>query len=261
MALCFAKRPRQRRFVKRMLGDLAGQLCRRGAIERAQRDHPQQVVVFKLSKQPHERRVVLLLFSPNRPDDQTMPVGARAHEVLKPLDRVAVCPLQIVKNENERRGQPKRLRKRLEESQPLPAFELTFGGGDVRAAREETRAQSGHIGHPCGFEPCERRAQRVAFEPIGNRRVRQTRLARVAACRDYGNRVDTGPNRELFGEPGLPNPGFATNHQQSHRPLAAVCQVSTIVRHSDWRPASGYTAVRGGAGLTGSDGSRSRISR
>jgi hypothetical protein len=86
-----------------MLGDLARQLFRRSAIERAQRDHPQQAVVFNLSKQPHERRVVLLLFSPNRPDDQTMPV-ARAHEVLKPLDGVAVYPLQIVKNENERRG-------------------------------------------------------------------------------------------------------------------------------------------------------------
>ena len=47
----------------------------------------------------------------------------------------------------------------------------------------------------------------------------QPRLARVAACRDHGNRVDTGPNRELFGESGLPNPRFATNHQQSHSAL------------------------------------------
>ena len=52
--------------VERMLGDLAGQLRRRGAIERAQRDRRQQVVAFELSKQPHERRVVLLLFRRER---------------------------------------------------------------------------------------------------------------------------------------------------------------------------------------------------
>ncbi len=148
------------RFVERMLGDLARQLCRRGAIERAQRDHRQQVVVLELPKQPDERRVVLLLFSPHGADDQAVRVGGRAHEVVKPFDRVAVRPLQIVKNEDERRGGSKRLRERFEESQPLPAFELPFGRGDVRSRREERRAQSGHVGHPCGFEPCERRAQR-----------------------------------------------------------------------------------------------------
>jgi hypothetical protein len=53
MALCFAERARQHRFVERMFGDLARQLCCGSAIERPQRDHREQIVVLELPKQPH----------------------------------------------------------------------------------------------------------------------------------------------------------------------------------------------------------------
>ena len=116
MAFCFPERACQHRFVERMLGDLSRQLRRGGAVERAQRDHRQQVVVLELPKQPYQRRVVLLLFSPHGADDQTAGVYGRAHEIVKPFDRVAVRPLQIVKHEDERCSKSKRLRERFEES-------------------------------------------------------------------------------------------------------------------------------------------------
>ena len=146
MAFGFAEGARQRRLVQRMFGDLAGQLRRRRLVERAERDRRQPLVAFEMSEQPPERRIVLLLLGAHRADDEAARVGRRAQEVMKPLDRVGVRPLQIVENEHERRGRPERLRQRLEEAQALPALELLFRCRNVGARREQLGTKPGDIG-------------------------------------------------------------------------------------------------------------------
>jgi hypothetical protein len=97
---------RQRRLVKRMSGNLPRQLCRRRPIEWAESNARQEIVAFEITQQPFERRIVLLFFDAHGADDETARVRCRPHEVVEPFDRVAVRPLEIIDDENERGRRP-----------------------------------------------------------------------------------------------------------------------------------------------------------
>ena len=181
MTFGFAERARQRRLVQRMLGHFAGQLRRGRPVERAERDRRQQIVALEVTEQPSERRIVLLLLGAHGADDEAARVGCRAHEILKPFDGVAVGPLQVVDDEDERSRRPERLRQRLEEAQALPALELPVGRRNLGARREQLGTKPGDVGHPGRIEPHQRRPQRIALQPRGDRRVRQAPFAGIAS--------------------------------------------------------------------------------
>ena len=121
-----------------MLGDFAGQLRGRRLVERAERDRVEQTVAFEIATRRPSGGIVLLLLGAHGADDEAARAGRRAQEVLEPLDRVRVRPLQVVEDEHQRRGRSERLRQRLEEAQPLPAFELQppASGTSGRAASD-----------------------------------------------------------------------------------------------------------------------------
>src|SRR5262245_49923287 len=131
MAFGFAKSAGDRRFVERMLGDLACQLCGGGPVERSEGNCRHQIVAFELTQQSHERWVVLLLLRSHRADDQAWCVGRRSRKILQPFDGVTVGPLQIVDEEDEWSSRSECSRERLEKPEPLPALELRVGRGNV----------------------------------------------------------------------------------------------------------------------------------
>ena len=136
MPFGFVKGPRQRRIIELMSGHLAGELRGGHLVERAERDRGHEVIALETSEQPTQGRVVLLLLGARGADDEAVHVGGRAHEILQPVQGVAVGPLQIVDDENQRSGRSECLRERLEEAQLLPALQLRGGGRDLGPLRE-----------------------------------------------------------------------------------------------------------------------------
>ena len=136
-----------------------------------------------MTEQPSERGVVLLLLRAHRADDEAAHVGCRAHEILEPFDGVAVGPLQVVDDEDEGSGRSECLRQRLEEAQALPALELPVGRRNLGARGEQLGTKPGDVGHPGRIQLRQRRPQRIALQPGGDRRVRQASFAGIASRR------------------------------------------------------------------------------
>ena len=83
------------------------------------------------------------------PTTRQRDVGGRAQEIVQPLEGVAVGPLQVVDDENERSRRAECLRERLEEAQALPALQLQGRVAGPRAAPRATAGmQPGDIGQP-----------------------------------------------------------------------------------------------------------------
>ena len=191
MSFAFVKGPRQRRIVELMSGHLACELRRGHLVERAQRDRRHEAIALEMSEQPTQGGVVLLLLGACGADDQTVHVVGRAHEVLQPVQGVAVRPLQVVDDENQRSSQSECLREGLEEAQVLPALQLRGGWRDLGPLREYCRMKPGDISQPCWIQFRQCGPQRRAFQPADDGCICQASFARIASRRGRVDAVQT----------------------------------------------------------------------
>ena len=122
--------------------------------------------------------------------------------------------MQVVDDEDERSRRPERLRQRLEEAQTLPAFELPVGSWNLGARGDDLGTKPGDVGHPRRIQPRQRRLQRLALQPGGDRRVRQAPFAGIASRRHRGDALEAAPVDQFFGEPGLADARFTADQEQ-----------------------------------------------
>jgi hypothetical protein len=90
------------------------------------------MVAIQMGEQPAEWWIVLFLLDANGAAHETVGVRRGAEKIAEPVDRIGVGPLQIVEHEDDGRRQSNGLRQRFEETQALPALELTVRDGNVR---------------------------------------------------------------------------------------------------------------------------------
>src|SRR5262245_38977472 len=136
---------------------------------------------------------------------------------MQPVDRVAVCPLQVVDHHNEGRRGANRSSERLEKAEALPALEMMIWRREVGTIREERGAKPRDIAHRRRVERKDSCSEGIAGEPPGDWSVREAALARVTPRGCDGHIVEARPVRELFGEPRLSDARLAADQEKVWR--------------------------------------------
>ena len=155
------------------------------------------------------------LFNACRAQHEEPSLGAKAQQEAKPLERIAVAPLQVVDHEEKgATGSEHGARQCFKKALTLHTF---VEGGCVRQIRmidADLGQQAGHLGTPDRIEPVEARLDGGGTQPLDDGRVRQMSFGGVAvrACR--GVTLPLGPGEELLGQPCLADARLPRDDQQ-----------------------------------------------
>ena len=137
-------------------------------------------------------------------------VRLAAQQVVEELERLLIGPMQIVGDEEDRRGGgQERPRDRVE--QPLA---LLVGGQRLRHAGDLGQ-DAAELAQPSGVEPYSSRRQRIRAQPRGHGPIRQRALRLVAPRLRGRGAVMRAPRAQLLGEPALADARLAGHEHEA----------------------------------------------
>ncbi len=125
-------------------------------------------------------------------------------QVVQPLQCVAVAPLQIVDQEQQRSpALEHRPGQCLEQPLALVSLAHRPRPRQTGSLGQQLGQQTCHLGQPHRFERGQPLAQRGAAQPGDDRRIGQSPLSRVATGGSGNVALAVGPGHQLFGQARL----------------------------------------------------------
>src|SRR5581483_6836423 len=142
----------------------------------------------------------------------------RPHEVVQEPQRLAIPPLQVVGDEEERPTRRQdRPRGRVEEPRPLIVLRQRIGAREGWQLGAELRQQAAELREPRSVEAPQPAPDRLGAEPLHHWRVGERTLRRVRAGNGCRSAAVGAPLAELLDQPGLADAGLAGHEDELRR--------------------------------------------
>lgn len=182
-------------------------------------------------------------------DQEQRSPGLTAQEVVQPLQRVAIAPVEVIQQQDQRLvGRPDRVPQRFEQPRAAPRL----GARGRLPVRRELGEDAGHVGAPDQVQRTHRLAEPRRPEPLGHGRQRQQAIGGPAPGPGRSRSLARGPFDERLREARLADSRLTGDQ---HDPGAVggarprLAQPLPLGRPADQRDRRGRSALLGGEGL------------
>ena len=220
IALRLPVEPCDRVHVEGPVAHLGGQLRRLRRVQRLECDLGELRRAPQLPQQRLERMREVELLRARSPEDQQARLRVEAGEEVKPLEGLAVAPLQVVDQQQQRwRGEERCPGQALEEAQAVTELRHRRKPWQTRLGREQLGQDPRDLGTPHVVESGQVGQQGVAAQPFAHRREREPAFRGVGARLRRGHSLALRPGQELLRQPRLADAGDAGHERERGAPI------------------------------------------
>jgi hypothetical protein len=204
IALGLPVEPGGRVRVEDPVSDLGGQLRRLRRVQRLEDDLGELRSAPQLLEEGRERVRGVELLRARGPEDEQARFGVEPEEEAKPLEGLAVAPLQVVDQEQQGwRSRERRPGQTLEEAQPVADLRHGRGPRQIRPGGQQLGQDPCDLDTPHVLEAGDVRRERVAAKPFAHGGEREPALCGVGTRLRRGRSLALRPGHELLRQPRL----------------------------------------------------------
>ena len=274
IALGLPVEPGGRVRVEDPVPDLGGQLRRLRRVQRLEGDLGELRCAPQVPEERRERVRGVELLRTRGPEDEQARLGIEPGQEMEPLEGLAVAPLQVVDEEQQRRrSRERRPGQALEEAQPVAELRHGRGPRQARPGGQQLGQDPRDLDAPHVLETGEVRREGVAAQPFAHGGEGEPAFRGVGARLRRGHSLALGPGQQLLRQPRLADAGVARHEREGgpslDGPLPGLAQPRPLgLPAHEGCGRGGPLALAGGrlgAGLgvadplVGADGLRARL--